>query len=149
MKREFLQNLKVGDQPLSKEVIDAIMEENGKDIEGLKHWKEKYDQAVQQHQVQMSALTFENALSKAITQAKGRSEKAIAALLDVDALKESEDQPQAIAQALEALKKEAAYLFDETPIPPPYARGTGANQGAEENSPVTLAGALRMKYERK
>lgn len=29
MKREFLQNLKVGDQPLSKEVIDAILAENG------------------------------------------------------------------------------------------------------------------------
>lgn len=31
MKREFLQNLKVGDQPLSKEVIDAIMTENGRE----------------------------------------------------------------------------------------------------------------------
>ncbi len=36
MKREFLQNLRVGDMPLSKEVIDAIMEENGKDINGAK-----------------------------------------------------------------------------------------------------------------
>ena len=33
MKREFLQNLKVEDQPLPKEVIDAIMAENGRDIE--------------------------------------------------------------------------------------------------------------------
>ena len=36
MKREFLQNLRVGDTPLSKEVIDAIMEENGRDINGAK-----------------------------------------------------------------------------------------------------------------
>lgn len=36
MKREFLQNLKVGDQALPKEVIDAIMDENGKDIEAAK-----------------------------------------------------------------------------------------------------------------
>lgn len=36
MKREFLQNLKVGDQALPKEVIDAIMEENGRDIESAK-----------------------------------------------------------------------------------------------------------------
>lgn len=149
MKREFLQNLKVGDQPLSKEVIDAIMEENGKDIENLKHWQEKYNQAALEHQQQMAALTFQNALSQAITGAKGRSEKAIAALLDVDALKASEDQPKAIAEALENLKKEAGYLFDETQTPPPYARGTGAAHGAEENSPATLAGALRLKYERK
>ena len=36
MKREFLQNLKIGDQVLTKEVIDLIMEENGKDIEAAK-----------------------------------------------------------------------------------------------------------------
>ncbi len=149
MKREFLQNLKVGDQPLSKEVIDAIMEENGKDIESLKHWQEKYNQAVSQHQEQLKAVTFQNALHQAIAQAKGRNEKAITALLDVEALQVREDQPNAIAQALEALKKDSGYLFDETQTPPPYARGTGATHGAEENSPVTLAGALRLKYERK
>lgn len=36
MKREFLQNFKVGDQALPKEVIDAIMAENGRDIEEAK-----------------------------------------------------------------------------------------------------------------
>lgn len=36
MKREFLQNLKVGEEALPKEVIDAIMDENGKDIERAK-----------------------------------------------------------------------------------------------------------------
>lgn len=36
MKREFLENLKLGDQALSKELIDAIMQENGRDIEAAK-----------------------------------------------------------------------------------------------------------------
>ena len=36
MKREFLQNFKVGELELPKEVIDAIMEENGRDIENAK-----------------------------------------------------------------------------------------------------------------
>lgn len=36
MKREFLQNFKVGDAELPKEVIDAIMAENGRDIEEAK-----------------------------------------------------------------------------------------------------------------
>ena len=36
MKTEFLQNFKVGDQPLPKEVIDAILAENGRDIEAIK-----------------------------------------------------------------------------------------------------------------
>lgn len=43
MKREFLQNFKVGDQPLSKEVIDAIMAENGRDIEAAKKPFADYD----------------------------------------------------------------------------------------------------------
>ena len=43
MKREFLQNLKVNDQPLSKEVIDAIMAENGRDIEAAKKPFADYD----------------------------------------------------------------------------------------------------------
>ena len=48
MKREFLQNLKVGDQPLPKEVIDAIMAENGRDIEAAKKPYEDYDTVKQQ-----------------------------------------------------------------------------------------------------
>lgn len=36
MKREFLKNFKVGDTELPKEVIDAILDENGRDIEGAK-----------------------------------------------------------------------------------------------------------------
>ncbi len=32
MKREFLQNFKIGDQALPKEVIDAILDENSRDI---------------------------------------------------------------------------------------------------------------------
>lgn len=31
MKREFLQNFKVGELPLPKEIIDAILDENGRD----------------------------------------------------------------------------------------------------------------------
>lgn len=48
MKREFLQNFKVGDQPLPKEVIDAIMAENGRDIEAAKKPFADYDTIKQQ-----------------------------------------------------------------------------------------------------
>jgi hypothetical protein len=33
MKTEFLENFKIGDQALPKEVITAILAENGRDIE--------------------------------------------------------------------------------------------------------------------
>ena len=36
MKREFLQNIKVGDQPLPKEIIDAILDEHSRSIGTVK-----------------------------------------------------------------------------------------------------------------
>ena len=183
MKREFLQNLKVGDLALPKEVIDAIMAENGRDIENAKaafadydamkdqlaqaqetskgyealdingirqtaqEWEEKYNHFVAEHQKQVAQIQFQNVLENAIAAAKGRNAKAITALLDIPALQESQDPKEAVGQALEALKRDSGYLFDEMIIPPLYARGTGAYNGAEERAPETLAGALREKFE--
>ena len=175
MKREFLQEFRVGEQPLPKEVIDAIMAENGRDIQKVKAnfadyediktqlsrlqqdqsfedaakaWEEKYNQAVESHKQQLAQMAFEKALGEGIVKAKGRNARAITALLDVDALKASENQADAIEAALETLKKDSRYLF-EGDVPPPYARGTGAYHGVQEKHPTTLAGALREKFERK
>ena len=161
MKREFLQNFKVGDQPLPKEVIDAIMEENGRDIEAAKkpfadydHIKEQLKTAqdglkafdgvdvaqlngeITKLQGQLSekdkewkdkiaSMEFDGKVKDAINAAKGKSAKAIAALLDLEKLRESKDQETDIKAAVEAVKKESAYLFEADQIPPPYAAGTG------------------------
>lgn len=62
MKREFLANLKVGDQALPKEVIDAIMAENGRDIEAEKAKYQDYDNLKEQLQTAKTKLTeFEGA----------------------------------------------------------------------------------------
>ena len=161
MKREFLANLKVGEAPLSKEVIDLIMAENGKDIEEAKKPFADYENIKTQLQTakdglkafesvdvnelkgqitklqgdltakdnemkaKLADLAFNGSLKEAITAAKGRSAKAISALLDVDALKASKNQEADIKAALEAVKKENGYLFEEETTPPPYAGGTG------------------------
>lgn len=180
MKREFLQNLKVGEEALPKEVIDAIMAENGRDITAAKEaavkpyadydaikkerddlkaqqgdgivdgktaqqWKADYDKAVADHKSELDGIKFQSVLDGAITAAKGKSAKAITALLDVEALRGSEDQQKAINAALEDIKKENGYLFDDGGTPPPYAGGTGI----KTPSPVatdSLAGALRERY---
>ena len=175
MKREFLQGLLVGDMPLSKEVIDAIMAENGRDIESVKArysdyealkeqlarqegaeealqmaraWEEKYNQAVDTHRKEMEETVFGHNLEKAIFAARGRNAKAITALLDVDTLKSCENQQTALEEALQSLKQECGYLF-QTEVPPPYARGTGAAVPETHKSPASLAGALLEKFERK
>ena len=175
MKREFLQSLQVGENTLPKDIIDAIMAENGKDIQNVKahyadydtlkaqlakaqeaeqlaqsaqNWEEKYHQIVDAHRQEVNALVFGHNLETAILAAKGRNAKAITALLDVDALKASEDQKTALTEALQQLQKECGYLF-QTETPPPFARGTGAAAPEENRSPATLAGALLEKFERK
>ena len=127
MKREFLLEFRVADQSLPKEVIDAIMAENGRDIQKVKAnfadyaevkaelsrlqqaaqeqnasaeaaaaWEEKYNRAVEEHKQQLAQMAFEKALGEGIAKARGRNARAIAALLDVDALKSSENQEAAI-----------------------------------------------------
>jgi Fe2+ transport system protein B len=161
MKTEFLQNFKVGEQALPKEVIDAILAENGRDIENAKKSYADYDSIKEQLQAakeglkafegvdvaelqgkinqltadlsrkdtewkeKLAGMEFDGKLREAIGKAKGRSAKAIAALLDTETLRKSEDQEKDIAAALEKLKKENDYLF-ESGKPAPYAGGTGA-----------------------
>ena len=180
MKREFLQSFQVEGKPLPKEVVDAIMAENGRDIQKTKsgfadyaqvkqeleqanqqlqqleaagqtvaQWEERLHNAELQHRQELAQLHFDHQLQLAIQQAKGRSAKAITALLDVEDLKNSEDPTQAISQALEQLQAESAYLFEPDQTPPPYARGTGSREGTQTHMPATLAGAIREKYERK
>ena len=184
MKRDFLQNFKVNDQPLPKEIIDEIMAENGRDIEAVKKsfadydtvkdqlaeaqktikgfqdqgadieavrksakdWEEKYNQAIADHNQKMADMAFDHALESAITGANGKSVKAIRALLDVDTLKGSENQEADIKAALEGLKKDSGYLFDDGQTPPPYAANTGTQNQNQPGEPTSLAGALRAKY---
>ena len=175
MKREFLQGLQVGDMPLPKEVIDAIMAENGRDIEAVKaryadydamkeqlaqlpmaetalqaakEWEERYNRQVDTHRREMSDLIFSHDLENAILSAKGRNAKAITALLDIDAIRSGENQQTALAEAMETLKQECSYLF-QTETPPPYARGTGAAAPEDHKGPASLADALLQKFERK
>lgn len=183
MKREFLLNFKVGEEPLPKEIVDAIMAENGRDVEAAKtaavkpyadyedikaenqrlkdqqadgtvdgktaqQWKDDYEKAVNDHTAELAGIKFQNMLDGAITAAKGRNTKAITAMLDVEALKGSEDQQAAINAALEDLKKDSGYLFDEEGTPPPYAGGTGKN-GNPPAAPESLAGALRERFAQK
>ena len=177
MKREFLQNFKVGEQPLSKEVIDAIMAENGRDIEAAKapfadydtlkgqlteaqntlkeikekgqtieaaqakatEWEQKYNQAIEDHKNQMADRDFTDRLTAAITGAKGKNAKAIMALLDLDALKDSKNQEADIKTALDACQKDNGYLFGEAQNPPPFSQGAGGGNGGGNMSGVEAA----------
>lgn len=145
MKREFLQSL----MDMPKEVVDAIMAENGRDIqtakEGARQWEDKYRQAMAESEKAMQQMRFESHLKGAIGQEKGKNAKAITALLDVENLKDADEA--AVLAAVQAVKKECGYLF-EAAMPPAYAEGTGVT-APETRGPATLAEALRERFERR
>ena len=91
MKREFLQNLKMGDQALSKEIIDAIMEENGRDIETAKKPFVDYE-------------TVKEQLAKANKTIEGFK------ALDIDGVKKAAEEWKAKAEQAE--KDAAARIAD-------------------------------------
>lgn len=176
MKREFLKNFKVGEQELPKEVIDAILDENGRDIEvarkpfadyddlktrleeadktieGFKgmdidairkeadDWKAKAEQAKEDADAKVAEVEFNSRLTAAITGARGKNAKAVMALLDLEALKTSKNQEADINAALEGLKKDSGYLFEEPQTPPPYAGGTGTHKLLGEVTKEKFAG---------
>lgn len=177
MKAEFLQNFKAGDTPLPKEVIDAILAENARDVEAAKKPFADYESIKEQlaaakeglkafegvdvkdlqgqvakltkdlsdkeaeHQAKLAAMEFDSTLKDAITAARGRSVKAVRAMLDVDTLRASKNQETDIKAALEALKKDSGYLFESEEAPPPYAAGTGAGGRPDRSMDAIRAAA--------
>lgn len=102
----------------------------------------------QEWQAKLDGMAFDGKVKDAITAAKGKNAKAIAALLEMDALRSSKNQDADLKAAIEALKKDNGYLFDDTPAPSPYAAGTGTTQ-PPAGEPTSLVGALREKYNTK
>ena len=104
---------------------------------------------MEERRKQLADMAFDAAVQKAVSKAHGRSAAAILGVLGaerVETLKGSKNQAQDIAEALEALKKENGYLFDDGRVPPPYAPGTGGINHKPGAEPASLAEALRAKY---
>ena len=75
--------------------------------------KKRADEAVASHQKEQEDREFKQILETAITEAKGKNTKAITALLDIDKLRNSRNQEKDIKSALETLRTESGYLFDD------------------------------------
>lgn len=112
MKREDLAALNIPD-----ETISAILELHET---GLKAAVEEVNQ-------QHAEENFNRLLDAVISQSKARNAAAVKALLDLDALKSSEDHLTSVRQAVNDLKARESYLFEPEFTPPPlYAAGTGS-----------------------
>lgn len=130
---------------------EALAEYKDTDIDGLRksaeEWQAKAEQAEKDADARVAAVQFDAKLDSAIAAAHGRSGKAIRALLDLDALRGSEDPDKDIPAALAALQKDSDYMFDTGETPPPYAAGTGRTAMTADNSDSALRKAMGLPME--
>lgn len=124
------------------------------DVEGIKkaadEWRAKAEQAEKDAAAQVAAVKFEAQLDNAIRARKGRSAKAIKALLDLDTLRASKDQEADLQAALDGLAKESGYLFDAGAPAPGYAGGPGTTPPALDREKFRALGyreRLALKQE--
>lgn len=145
MKREFLSNFQVNGQPLPKEVIDAILAENGRDVEAAKAdpgEKGEGGKTFTQEDVNriVSERLARDRADRAAPSAADEREQALKARearLDCRDFLDSKKYPAALLDVLdcsdvEKFKTAVGVMMDKFPsiawvgeVPPPYAAGTG------------------------
>ena len=93
-----------------KTAQDGLKAFDGVDVAGL---QEQVTKLKADMKAQAEGFAFDNALDTAILGRKGRSVKAVRALLDLDALKGSADRSTDIAKALDDAAKANPWAFGE------------------------------------
>ena len=119
----------------------------GKDFEAITRdrdeWKRKHDEQEAAHKKEKEDREFNDILSSAITEAKGKNAKAIGALLDLEKLRGSKNQEKDIKAALDSLRTDNGYLFDDNGGNPAFTapKGNGGNGGGT----VTVKDIMAIK----
>lgn len=119
--------------------VETLKGFEGKDFDAITRerddWKKKHDDLEASHKREQEEREFNTALETAITEAKGKSAKAIMALLDTGKLRTSKNQNADIKSALEALRTESGYLFEDNGGKPKFSapKDGGAPAGGAKN----------------
>ena len=94
----------------------ADLSKNNKDNENLlnqiKDLQALNKQTITDYKNKINQIQFDYALDGALTNAKSKNNKAIKALLDMNSLKYQEGKLEGLQEQIEALQKDASYLFD-------------------------------------
>lgn len=115
-----------------KTAQDGLKAFDGVDVAGL---QEQVTKLKADMKTQAEGFAFDNALNAAIMSKKGRSVKAVRALLDLDALKGSADRSTDIAKALDDAAKANPWAFGDVQDGEKKNAGTYST-GAEHGDPM-------------
>ncbi len=115
------------------DAVDTLKGFEGKDFDAITRdrdkWKQDYEAAVSKHKQQEEEREFSSALDVAISEAKGKNAKAIMALLDIEKLRSSKNRDKDIKSALDDMRKESGYLFEDNGGNPSFAAPAGNSGG--------------------
>lgn len=127
--------------------VETLKGFEGKDFDAITRerdeWKRKHDENQQKYQQEQEEREFNSALESAITEAKGKNAKAITALLDLDKLRASKNRDKDIKAALDDMRTESGYLFDDNGGAPHFTGPKGNNGGG--GNPVTRNDIMKIK----
>lgn len=132
--------------------VETLKGFEGKDFDAITRerdkWKKDYEDTVAAHQKEQEEREFNTVLDGAITEAKGKNAKAIMALLDLDKLRGSKNQEKDIKAALDSLRTESGYLFEDNGGTPRFTdpKGNGGGGGVKKKlSEMTLDERITLK----
>lgn len=127
------------------EAVETLKGFEGKDFDAITRerdeWKKKHEEAVADHKRQQEEREFSSALEAAISDAKGKNAKAIVALLDTEKLRGSRNMEKDIKSALDALRTDSGYLFEDNGGKPHFSAPNGAGSPSGTSKPL---GTLSM-----
>ena len=121
---------------------------NNADVEALNKLVEQLQlsnkELEENHSKEMHNLQFNFALEGALTNAKSKNNKALKALLNMDNIKYQEGKLEGLQEQIEALQKDASYLFNLDTTP----QNTGGlgNFGRGNNPTITKEQFRSMSY---
>lgn len=124
-----------------KQLDDLSKKVNGNEelVRELETLKAANAKTVEEYEAKIKANEFNYALDNALNSAKSKNNKALKALLDIDSIKYQDGKLEGLESQLDALKKDAGYLFElETPNNTGglgnFGRGNSGSTGGDSTS---------------
>lgn len=111
------------------DAVETLKGFEGKDFDAITRerdeWQRKHNELEETHRREAEDREFNSVLETAISDAKGKNAKAIMALLDIEKLRSSKNRDKDIKSALDDMRKESGYLFEDNGGNPYFAAPTG------------------------